>query len=459
MTLRIVFPDSRREEKRWVCNVVLGEWLGMDCEVDFDGGEHTRICADGKVLALPDAFFARADEDWFGRASMPAEHLLQWPPSESGLDATLVRPVVPVMFGRPGFTKQAADEAELHLDVFGAAFFMLARYEEVVCRQRDSHGRFPASASLAYRAGFLDRPIVDEYVDILYAAMRRLWPRIERRRRRFQMAVTCDVDHPYHPSARSVARLIKRALGETIRRRSPFATLRSHFASRRGDWRNDPYYHTVDWMMDVNERAGNVVAFYFIPEITDAAIDDTCTLTDPAVIDMIERIAGRGHEIGIHPGYRTYRSRHLIRSGLNSLQQLLHCRGIAQQVAGGRQHYLRWSMQTPGEWEAAGLRYDSTLGYAEHAGFRCGTCREYPMFDLCAGKALRLRQRPLICMEISVIRHMGRGVSEAALATIVRLKEITRQFGGSFTLLWHNSGFEIDGAREMYCNIIDGNAA
>jgi hypothetical protein len=457
MTLHVVFPDGRRAEKRWACHVVLQEWLGVHVDVDFDQEEHVRIRAGGKVLSMPDSFFARAADNWFGPASLPVEPLPQWMPAQSGLDAVLVRPAVPVIFGSPGFAMRTVDAAELHLDIFGAAFFLLARYEEAACRQRDTHNRFPASASLAYRAGFLDRPIVDEYAEILWAAISRLWPRIERRPRRFRMAVSCDVDHPYHPSARSVVRLFKRTIGEAVRKRSlaaAIAPIRNHVASRKGDWRSDPYYHTVDWMMDVNERAGNAVAFYFIPEITDAAIDDTCALNDPAVIDMIERIATRGHEIGIHPGYRTYRSSSRIRSGLNTLQQLLHRQGFAQRISGGRQHYLRWSVQTPGVWEAAGLQYDSTLGYAEQAGFRCGTCREYPMFDLCAGKALRLRQRPLICMEASVIRHMGRGVTESALETMAELKAITRRFGGSFTLLWHNSGFETDGAKEMYCNII-----
>jgi hypothetical protein len=457
MTLRIVFPDSRRDEKRWICKVVLEEWLGVDCDISFDRQDRTRIGADGKKLLLPDTFFAGAADNWCCRASLPVEPLAQWSPAESGLDPFLVRPAVPVIFGRAGFVSRGDSEAELYLDVFGSAFFMLSRYEEAACTLRDSHDRFPARASLAYRAGFLDRPLIDEYVDILWAAISRLWPRIERRPRRFAMAVTCDVDHPYHPGARSVGRLARRTIGEALRKRSVPAVLapfRNYLGSRKGDWRGDPYYHTVDWMMDVNEQAGNVVAFYFIPEITDTVVDDTCALSDPAVIDMIRRIACRGHEIGIHPGYGSYRSCRAIRSGLDKLQQTLHRLGIAQRVVGGRQHYLRWSIHTPGAWEAAGLRYDSTLGYAEQAGFRCGTCREYPMFDLCAGKALQLRQRPLICMDVTVIRHMGCGVTESALAVMTGFKTITQKFGGSFTLLWHNSGFETEGAKEMYCHII-----
>jgi len=41
---------------------------------------------------------------------------------------------------------------------------MLTRYEEVVKSVKDEHERFPARASLAYREGFLMRPIVNEYL-------------------------------------------------------------------------------------------------------------------------------------------------------------------------------------------------------------------------------------------------------------------------------------------------------
>jgi hypothetical protein len=50
--------------------------------------------------------------------------------------------------------------------------------------------------------------------------------------------------------------------------------------------------------------------------------------------------------------------------------------------------------------------------------FRCGTCREYPLYDLTERRLLHLRECPLILMECSVIaeRYLSLGYSEAALA-------------------------------------------
>ena len=44
---------------------------------------------------------------------------------------------------------------------------MLSRYEELIIKERDIHNRFPAYLSIAKQNGFLDRPLIDEYIIVL----------------------------------------------------------------------------------------------------------------------------------------------------------------------------------------------------------------------------------------------------------------------------------------------------
>lgn len=452
----VSFPDSCRTERCWIGAVVLHEFLGLEYEVRFDAQATVRIEADGKTLELADVFFKTADAGWLAPASLPAAPLQQWFVAGHGLEPELMHPSVPVIYGQAGFDMRER-RAWLGLDIFGSAFFMLSRYEEAITQQRDRHDRFPAQASLAYREDFLCRPIIDEYVEILWSAMQRLWPQASRRRHAFKTIVSCDVDRPYHPGARSLRRMARAMAGKLVRTRDPIAMFdpcRNFFGALHGDFRHDPYYFTVDWMMDANEKAGNTVAFNFIPEITDPAYDGICQITDPAVVSMLQRIGKRRHEIGIHPGYLTYQSKENTLSGLNRLRHVMRKAGIGQQVDGGRIHYLRWSTRTPAVWDAAGLRYDSTLGYADHVGFRCGTCREYPMFDLHQRQPLQLRQLPLICMDRAIFSYMGYGFTPVALEQMNHLKNAARKMKGNFSLLWHNSNLDSKAAREIYCEVI-----
>jgi hypothetical protein len=214
--------------------------------------------------------------------------------------------------------------------------------------------------------------------------------------------------------------------GDIIKRRSPKAAMRSivgKWYATRGDDRFDAHRSGTEFIMDTNERAGRAVAFYFIPERTDPRLDGRPRLHDMRVRKLMREIHMRGHEIGIHPGYHTYRHTENMARSVQRLREALDDAGIVQTQMGGRQHYLRWEMPTTARlWDAHELDYDTTLSYADHPGFRCGTCFEYPMFDAAEQRTLRLRQRPLIVMECSVIadRYLGLGYSAAALELMQR---------------------------------------
>ena len=68
-----------------------------------------------------------------------------------------------------GWVKESDNLIETNIDIIASSFFMVSRYEEVVINSRDQYDRFPASASLAYKEGFLNRPIVNEYIELLWS--------------------------------------------------------------------------------------------------------------------------------------------------------------------------------------------------------------------------------------------------------------------------------------------------
>jgi hypothetical protein len=348
-----------------------------------------------------------------------------------------------------------ADERIIHYDIPGLTYWMLARIEEIGRRDLDNHERFPAVSSHAYNHSYLDRPVVDEWLHVLGQVIQRQWPGLQLKRHEPQTVVSCDVDSPF-ASDGSWKQVIRRVGGDIIKRRSPKAAMRSivgKWYATRGDDRFDAHRSGTEFIMDTNERAGRAVAFYFIPERTDPRLDGRPRLHDMRVRKLMREIHMRGHEIGIHPGYHTYRHTENMARSVQRLREALDDAGIVQTQMGGRQHYLRWEMPTTARlWDAHELDYDTTLSYADHPGFRCGTCFEYPMFDAAEQRTLRLRQRPLIVMECSVIadRYLGLGYSAAALELMQRFQQICYDVGGQFGLLWHNSHFGNEADARFY---------
>ncbi len=63
-------------------------------------------------------------------------------------------------------------------------------------KKLDAHERFRLEETIAYKHDFLHRPIVNEYVEVLWLLMKQLWPALSRKKRKYKYLVSCDVDHP-----------------------------------------------------------------------------------------------------------------------------------------------------------------------------------------------------------------------------------------------------------------------
>ncbi|CAM3613785.1 polysaccharide deacetylase family protein [Halomonas lysinitropha] len=462
MTFLVETPVTFAPERDFILEVLFGEFLGLSWRRVSNDRKDISVILGGQPgeIRLPDGLFSSQEADWLTVGSMPESPLSQWDTRDLAQDITLVDPILPVIYGdRSPVAHREGDTIRLPLDIFGSAFFMLSRYEEAVRPDRDVHDRFPATASLAYQAAFLKRPIIDEYVEILWAAMQRLWPGLERKPTKARTRVSCDVDNPFSFTG-SLPRTGRRLLGDVLKRRAlklAIRNLRGNWAARRGNHDLDANWNSLDWIMDVNEEAGRSVAFYFIPEPSDPRFDRSTSLDDPRMRGLLRRIHDRGHEIGVHPGYSSYTDPSVMARSVATLRRVLGEMDIEQAQLGGRQHFLRWQTPTTARlWEDNRLDYDSTLGFAEQPGFRCGTCREYPLYDLEARCPLRLRERPLILMECSVIaeRYLDLGYSDEALKMMHELRETCYLMRGNFTMLWHNSHFDNEADKKFYLSLL-----
>ena len=191
--------------------------------------------------------------------------------------------------------------------------------------------------------------------------------------------------------------------------------------------------------MDVSERHGLRSAFYFLAHRDQRPRDGAYLFEHPWVRGIIGHIGRRGHEVGLHASFCTYRDAARTRGEFARLLRVAEAEGVRQQEWGGRQHFLRWANpDTWRNWEAAGLSYDSTLGYAETVGFRSGTCHPYRAFDLQHRRPLRLREMPFQVMDVTLLSSMALK-PDAALAAVMDIGAECRRYGGCLGILWHNS--------------------
>ena len=450
----LVDPPHRRELRRAWLQQLIAERLSAEISLQIKADPHPayQLWYASRSIQIP------AWEWGFGDAVADCG---EFDAEREGWQAPLERslPAPGIARLREPLIEAAPDGYILHYDVLGLACWMLSRAEEFGRMDLDGHGRFPATSSHAHRHGYLSRPVVDEWFKLLRQVARRMWPELKLSEPGFEVQVSHDVDRPSEYAFCRPRQVLRGVAGDLLRRRDwRSAALRpwAWFWNRKLH-AADPY-NTFQWLMDASERRGLRSAFYFVCGRTEPRFDPQYEVDGPAIRGLIRCIHGRGHEVGLHPSYGTYLDAEAIGRETRTLRRVCAEERVSQDSWGGRMHYLRWSAPTTlWAWQNAGLTYDATLGYADHTGFRCGTCFEYTAFDPTASQRLRLRIRPLIAMDATVLSesYMALGATPAARDELVKLKGSCRAVGGSFTLLWHNSSLASHEERRLYEEVLD----
>lgn len=410
----------RLPEKEYCFKVLLEAFLGLPYRVETtpDILDFQLVLPNGKQITLTDSFVETSrDSSTFSPISTLNEGVNLPHPFRQDLP-------LPVICGNRSFHKTEEGFA-CGLDIFASSFFMLSRWEEYVSTEHDGHGRFPAAASMAYREGFLQRPVVNEYLDLLWDMLVALGWNQPRKQRNFHLHLSHDVDHPllwWSPRDR-----LRTLAGSLLKRRDVRET---RFWLQ--PWKEDPF-DTFDEMMDWSEQAGVQSHFNFLGK-REHHSDCFYPLGHPFVQNLMHKITDRGHVIGFHPSYEAFGHAAKFNAELESLRAL-----SPQVVRTGRQHYLRFSVPDTWQvWENAGMEWDSTVGYADAPGFRCGTCYEFPVFNILTRQTLSLREKPLVAMDVTLALYNNSNPQEA-LTTLNRLQEEVKKHQGEFVLLWHNS--------------------
>ena len=333
------------------------------------------------------------------------------------------------LWGDGGFIDQG-NTIRFTFDIFASAFFMLTRWEEFLQAPRDKHERFLAIHSIAFKHQFLRRPIVNEYADFLWKVITHFGYKGSRREHIFEIIPTHDIDSLSYWDKKRKKSIFKNILADIfLRKNIKLAISRSFsFLQTLNSQENDPS-NVFEYFIDLANKNKLTARFYFLAG-GKTVYDNPYSFTNQLIRSVFTIIAENGHVIGVHPSYGSYKDPEILENERERLTRHSQC-----QINEGRQHYFRFDIPLTWRiWYQAGLLTDSTMYYPGHPGFRCGTCLEYPVFEITERKTLSLKERPLIVMDTDFKGQTHSNI----IQTIRELKEQVRKHGGKFTFLWHN---------------------
>ncbi|NQY74116.1 MAG: hypothetical protein HRT90_05070 [Candidatus Margulisbacteria bacterium] len=424
----VKIPPKFESEKNYIVSTLLDTFLGIRYKIESaNTSKYEFVLPNNHTLCISDDFFKNYDEkeiSYLQKNALPKSKKVMHSPIDP-------KASLECLYGNTHISVQTST-IQCDIDIIASAFFMLTRWEEHVNKNRDQHNRFPVTESIAYKHDFLDRPIVNEYVEFIWSCLQHLGYDGKRKERQFKMYLTHDVDNPYRWG--SFVSGPKAVLGDLFKRKSvslAFQSLKSFYKTRIL-FRTDPY-DTFDWIMQLSKDHGLTSSFFFMSGGT-SKYDNFYKITSHKIRKLMQRISAQGHSIGFHPSYNSYNNQNQFHKEKRLLEG-----SLGQKVSHGRQHYLRFEAPKTWQiWEDAGLKVDSTLGYPEKAGFRCGVCYEFPVFNFLTRQPLKLIERRLIAMEGSFVDYQRQRPSDMK-KSLNKLHQMSQKYNGQFVLLWHNS--------------------
>lgn len=424
--LTVYSPDSFLPERSYIINCLLGEFLGLDYELKTSGTEdYYRIAVpEGKELLFRDAFFSRfSEKEGYLKSSIIPDKI------EELKESLLEYYNTPVLFGTNEILKKE-DKIICNADLFASAFFMLSRWEEYVIKDRDVHNRFPGESALSVRFNFHCRPLVDEYTEIIWVLLRMAGFKGERKARKYSIVPTHDIDHLIFWERKNSNAILKNVTGDLFKRKNIKIAMRRVISFCRSflNKSSDPCLR-FEYFMDLAEKSGVKANFYFISG-QNSSYDPEKYIGKSIFSNVLSEIKRRDHVIGIHPSYNSFNNLTLLKHELGELNK-----ASDSDIKSGRQHYLRFEVPLTWQiWEECRLERDSSMYFSGYPGFRCGTCHEFPVFDIVSRKALDLREMPLILMD-TCLNNLD---PDIAAEKIKSLKNEVRKYNGNFVFLWHN---------------------
>ncbi len=408
------------------------------------------------------------DSFCFGNDTRKKDPCIQFQTSQDPLDLNSVVWVdeIPVLYpvrDQPDtFYTLRENNLIFHHDLLKSAFHLLSGYEEFQNGSSDQYGRFPYKESIPNKLGVIGKPVVNYYFEILldgfgeFARKNNIAFQRNPVFKRPVLMLSHDIDRINGYSFFETGFRFKQLLGlagTTMSWKNHFkdaVVSLYHFLNPLSG--KDPYW-TFDALMKWEEDRGFRGTYYFLEREGGRNENSRYRFHSKKLRKLFRELSTRGHEVGIHGTLQSATSQEFMDRTIQNLREV-----SPDPVVGIRQHYLKFEPGNTAQiQEKAGLKYDATLGFAEHDGFRNSYCWPYRMFDFRNNRTMDLWEIPLTVMETTHFYYRNLDLKSSRISIENLAAEVVK-FNGVFSLLWHNHFFderEISGIKAHYTWILD----
>ena len=346
------------------------------------------------------------------------------------------------------------ENADHPFDIFSAVFYLISRYEEYLPHEEDMYGRYAYENSIAFKAGFLNIPLVNVWVQELSKKAHAFFlqlssghkntdetPTFNLQPSTFNFLPTYDIDMAWSYKEKGFLR-------------SAGGFLRQPTLGRIAAWlgmREDPFdsYRFLD---RIHSSSGLAPLYFFLVAKNTGVYDKNISPANESM-QMLIREHAEKYTIGLHPSWKSNEEKELLAEEKDRLEKI-----SGKSITSSRQHYIKVLMpQNYRRLLGAGITDDYSMGYGSINGFRASVASSFLWYDLTEEKITSLRVHPFCFMDANCFYEQKLS-PEQSYDELLHYYSICKQVNGTLITIFHNNFLGTDkafaGWRELYTRFI-----
>jgi len=322
---------------------------------------------------------------------------------------------------------QAGETSSIPFDIFAASFYLISRYEEYLPHVKDMHERFPVEESIAYKNGFLEKPVIDIWALKFLEQLKNKFPNYEYSNREFKLISTIDVDTAFAYKHKGIVRTVGGFFNDFVHFR--FLNIWNRLLTLL-NFKKD-HFNTFQELLKIKKEYSVTTLFFFL--IGDyTTFDKNISSANSKFKSLIKSVADYA-KIGLQPSYFSFKNVDKLKKEKLRLENIINT-----PIRFSRQHFLRLSIpETYQHLIDIDIEEDYTMGYANAVGFRASTCTPFYFYDLDFEIQTPLKIFSFAIMDISLKENMQL-TNEESFVKIQKLKQEVKNVNGTFISLFHN---------------------
>lgn len=317
--------------------------------------------------------------------------------------------------------------SSLPFDIFAASFYLLSRYEEYLPQVKDEKGRFLASESIAFKAEFLQDPVVDIWAYKFKDLVLQTFPDIKYCARKPCVHTIINASQPLLYKNKGLLRTLIGFLNDLFS-----FNLKSIFdrSTVLFGFRKDPF-NTFNWIINSVKKSKSSLTVFFL--LGASKIFEESLNSQKESFKLLIKNVSDYQEIGLIFSDEALNSLAVLNEEKEKIEAITN-RTLRRSMNNEYLVSLPHNYRNLIELEIA---TDFTMVYENVIGFRASTCSSFLFYDLDYEIVTPLKIHPISL----TTKGLNKIPTSKKTETIQKMMESVKKVNGTFSMIFDNYNF------------------